>query len=162
MWLGLDKPADTCFIPFYTGVSNLPDSIQICDTSQFSRDSAWWAFNFVSNWAALKYSYMHEEIRLMQQKYEALSLSRLPEIEASVAAILPTKPREAADYLARFCSRNTQEIVHAWWEFSEYLIVKYNDGFISEKGNMAQPTGYTKEWLDKTDWSEGPTSYEKK
>ncbi|HDP78947.1 MAG TPA: dipeptidase [Mesotoga infera] len=161
MWLGLDKPADTCFIPFYSGVSNLPDSIQVCDTSRFSRDSAWWAFNFVSNWAALKYSYMHEEIKLMQQKYEAFSLSRLPEIEASVAAILPTKPGEAADYLARFCSRNSQEIVRAWWEFSEYLIVKYNDGFISEKGNMAQPTGYPKEWLDKTDWSEGPTSYEK-
>lgn len=162
MWLGLDKPADTCFIPFFVGVSDLPESIQVCDTSEFNKDSAWWAFNFVSNWAALKYSYMHEDIKLMQEKYEALSLSRLPEIEAHITKILLTKPEEAGRYLARFCSRNSQEIVEAWWKLSEYLIVRYNDGFINEKGNMAQPTGYPKEWLDETGWADGPTSYEKK
>jgi hypothetical protein len=105
---------------------------------------------------------MHEDIKLMQEKYEALSLSRLPEIEAHITKILLTKPEEAGRYLSRFCSRNSQEIVEAWWKLSEYLIVRYNDGFINEKGNMAQPTGYPKEWLDETGWADGPTSYEKK
>jgi dipeptidase len=161
MWIGLDKPADTCFIPFYAGVNALPYSLQVCDTSKFSRDSAWWAFNFVSKWAGLKYSYMHEDIKLMQEKYETLSLSRLQEVESYVAGIISTRPEKAVKYLTEFCAGNFDEIVKAWWAFSEYLIVRYNDGFINEKGKMAQPVGYPQDWLDRTDWSEGPTSYEK-
>jgi len=162
MWIGLDKPADTCFIPFYAGVNALPDSLEVCDTSEFSRNSAWWAFNFVSNWASMKYSYMHEDIRLMQEKYETLSLCRLQEVEAYVAAMTSNGPQEVSEYLTKFCARNSEEIIRAWWDFSEYLIVRYNDGFISEKGNMAQPVGYPQEWLDQTNWPEGPTSYDRK
>ncbi|WP_349680392.1 dipeptidase [Mesotoga sp. UBA5557] len=162
MWIGLDKPADTCFIPFYAGVNALPDSLEVCDTSEFSRNSAWWAFNFVSNWASMKYSYMHEDIRLMQEKYETLSLCRLQEVEAYVAAMTSNGPQEVSEYLTKFCARNSEEIIRAWWDFSEYLIVRYNDGFISEKRNMAQPVGYPQEWLDQTNWPEGPTSYDRK
>ncbi|EFC91114.1 peptidase U34 dipeptidase [Dethiosulfovibrio peptidovorans DSM 11002] len=161
MWLGLDKPADTVFMPFFVGVESLPDSVANCDTSLFSRDSAWWAFNFVSNWAGLRYDAIHGDIVSRRKALESGFLEKLKEIEKEAMEINRKNPEELADFLTSFCDENAGRTVDGWWDFSEELIVKYDDGFINV-GQMGTQAGYPMEWLKTTSWPEGPTEYGKR
>ncbi|MBW2569872.1 MAG: C69 family dipeptidase [Deltaproteobacteria bacterium] len=43
-WIGLDRPAATCLMPFYAGVNELPELVETMNLIKFTRDSAWWAF----------------------------------------------------------------------------------------------------------------------
>ena len=86
MWLGLDKPSDTVFIPFHIGVNRLPSSVEVCDTTKFSRESAWWTFNFLANYAGLKYSYMHKEIADLQEQLENGFMETLEIVERLLRA----------------------------------------------------------------------------
>ncbi|MEI6157668.1 MAG: C69 family dipeptidase, partial [Atribacterota bacterium] len=142
LWLGLDKPGDTCFIPFYAGVNSLPESFSLCDTSEFNRKSAWWAFNFVSNWAGLKYSNMHADITAMQDKYETAALRLLPAVGKTAQELYQKDEKMAREYLTTFCTQQADKTIADWWSFADQLIVRYSDGFINERGKMAQPVGY--------------------
>jgi len=159
MWMGPDKPSDTCFMPFYVGVGSLPKKVETFSPYDFDHDSAWWAFNFVSNWAEKKYSYMYPEIEARQQFYEERSMQLIQKTDEVAVKVLEENPKALSKLLEKVCSENAEDIVSNWWKLSEYLIVKYNDGYITTPGKVAQPVGYPKEWLDKTDWSNGPTKY---
>ena len=161
MWLGLDKPADTLFLPFHVGVTGLPRSVEVCDTTKFSRESAWWTFNFLANYAGLKYSYMHREIESLQEQLETGFLNTLDAVERIALYLHSTDPSSARAYLTEFAEKNTAGALEKWKELTEHLIVKYNDGLLTEGGKIGQPLGYPKEWLKTTHWSQGPTSYER-
>ncbi|MCF7935746.1 MAG: C69 family dipeptidase, partial [Synergistales bacterium] len=158
-WFGPDKPAETCFVPFYVGVSGLPEAYSTCDTDHFSRESAWWAFNFVANWSALKYSYMHQDIKRLQDSIELGELEASKKVDERAGKLLGESREAARRYLTEFCTTNAQQVVSRWWEFSEELIVRYNDGYINSPGHMAGEVGYPKEWLKRTDYYNGPTTY---
>ena len=66
LWFGEDAPHSTCYIPFYCQITEVPESFSAGSRLIFDKDFAWWAFNFVSNWADLKYSYMIEDIKAAQ------------------------------------------------------------------------------------------------
>ena len=40
-----------------------------------------------------------------------------------------------------------QRVFDDWWGLADYLIVKYNDGYVNVPEGRSAP-GYTKEWLD--------------
>lgn len=161
MWLGLDKPSDTVFIPFHVGVTSLPRSVEVCDTEKFSRESAWWTFNFLSNYQGLKYSYMHKEVTELQEQLEKGFLVLLSEVEKRALELYSKDPSKAEEYLTEFAENNTASTLTAWWDLAEHLIVKYNDGLLNEPGNVGQPQGYPQEWLETTSWPTGPTTYQK-
>ena len=162
MWLGLDKPSDTVFIPFHIGVNRLPSSIEVCNTTKFSRESAWWTINFLSNYSGLKYSYMHKEITDLQEQLENGFLETLEIVERKANDLHRTNPAGAKAYLTEFAERNTTDTLKKWWNLAEHLIVKYNDGLLTKGGKIGLPLGYPKEWLKTTSWPNGPTSYRKR
>jgi len=165
-WIGLDRPAASCQMPFFVGIKNLPDSMQKVIVNNFDNNSAWWAFNFVANYANLNYSYMMEDIVELQQQLENESFELAYKI----------KP---GDNITDFCEKNTEKIVQAWWELSRYLIVKYNNGCITTEGlespiikkyygkayvedAFMQKIDYPDWWLRDVGYYNGPTTYEKK
>ena len=127
---------------------------------KFSRESAWWAFNFVSNWAALKYSYMIKDIQGMQQALEQEQTKALEAVETEAIKLHEENPDGARAYLTEFCLTNADQVIGRWWDFSEELIGRYSDGFINAPGHMAQEVGYPEEWRKAAGWFEGPTQYE--
>merc|ERR1719362_626981 len=51
MWFAADAPITSVFVPFYVAAGDAKDGAYSRGlTNVFSRDSAWWAFNFVNNW----------------------------------------------------------------------------------------------------------------
>ncbi len=162
VWVGLDKPSETLFIPFFVGSQFLPESFTQANTAQFSRDSAWWAFNFVANWAELNYQAIHADIALLQDKYELKMLELLPIVQKTALEINQSDEPLTREYLTNFSTQNAEFLVKEWWNFAEQLIVRYDDGMFNIPGKMAQLHGYPQEWLDLTNWSQGPITYEKK
>jgi dipeptidase len=147
MWFGPDAPHGTVYMPIYCGVTSLPESLQIMDRYDFTRDSAWWAFDFVQNWANLAWSYMVVDIREHQSKYEGLSFAMQPAIESAALQLYNTDPALAVTFLTNYTADVVNRTVAATWEFADFLVTKYNDGYVNNSTKS-----YPKEWLDQTDF----------
>jgi dipeptidase len=147
-WIGLDRPAANCLMPFFAGVKNLPVSMQTMKLTSFDKNSAWWAFNFVANYANLKYAYMIEDITDLQQKLESEAYEEVKKVQEKD--------------ITAYCEKNTGKVLQAWWNLSETLIVKYNNGCITTEDAIMQKIDYPDWWLQKVEYYDGPTSYAKK
>lgn len=162
-WLGLDRPSETCFIPFFVGVSDLPPSVQNCNTAEFSFESSWWAFNTVSNYTEIKYSYMIEDIKTLRDSIETAEIEFVDSMDSLFRAGKRTDEITEKNtlYLTEKCFENTDLVTARWWKLLVYLIVRYDDGYINTEGHMAHEVGYPHWWLDQAGWRNGPTNYDK-
>jgi len=161
VWFGPDEPMSTAYVPFYVGVTRIAKPYYTVDTTTFSQDSAWWAFNFVANWAGLKYSYMIKDIRQKQDEIELAELESIKEMDSKALALYKQDPAKVAPLLTEYCETQANRVVAEWWKLAWELVARYDDGYVNAPGKMAQEVGYPKDWYDKTDWSKGPTSYKK-
>jgi dipeptidase len=160
-WIGLDVSYTTCYMPFYAGVKDLPLSLQTGSPQEFDRSKAWWAFNFVANWAELKFQYMIKDILPKQRELESLQFATQPAIETAALQLYKKDPALARKFLTDYCSDNAARVVKEWWALADMLIVKYDDGYISTPEKIAQEVGYPKWWRYKVGWQRGPISYQK-
>ena len=166
-WIGLDRPVSSCLMPFFVGIKDLPKSIQQAKVTEYSTNSAWWAFNSVANYANLNYTYMIEDIVALQQELENDAYAKVYDSTLQVQGITD------------FCEKNTAKVLKAWFELSRYLIVKYNNGCITTEGVKSpikgknygkayvegaffQKIDYPEWWLRDAGYYNGPISYEKK
>jgi dipeptidase len=148
-WYGSDTPYTNVFVPFYTSISYLPESYTTGTLRRFSRDSAWWAFNFVANYANLRWSYMIKDIQKVQKEIEDLEFELQPVIEATAASLLKTKPALVEKYMTNYCVSNAESAVKKWWRLGDFLVTKYNDGYIQNERGRPQEIGYPEAWLKK-------------
>jgi dipeptidase len=162
-WIGLDRPAANCLIPCYAGINGLPESMETMILTDFSRDSAWWAFNFTANYATIKYSFMIKDIQDKQKELEGEAFDAQKAIdESAVVLINNNQEKFCREFLTTFCNTNTEIVVSQWWKLSETLIVKYNDGCITTEVDLMHQVGYPPEWLKEAGYFQGPISYKKK
>jgi len=159
-WIGLDRPAASCLMPFFAGIKEMPKPMETMTLTdfKFGGDSAWWAFNFVANYITLKYSYMIEDLKKVQDELE----------KEAYDAVYKIKPGDKVD-ITKFCQENTQEVLNAWWKLAADLVVKYNDGCITtvegtgdkKVEKIMQKVDYPEWWLKQAGYYNGPTSYKK-
>jgi dipeptidase len=162
VWFGPDVSYTTCFSPFPSKVLNLPRAYQTGDPQKFERDAAWWAFDFVANWARLNYQRMCKvDIQPLQKQLEEMQAQRVRDWDKKFAKGGDPKS------LTALCQVNANEVLSRWWELADMLIAKYSDGYInptpSRPENQAPiPIGYPSDWLGKTDYPNGPVTYDMK
>jgi dipeptidase len=148
-WYGLDNPYTNFFVPFYTSITQLPESYTTGTLQHFSRDSAWWAFNFVANWANLRWSEMIKDIRKVQVEIEDLTFQLQPAIEATALELARKNPDLLGAYLTNYCVGNAEINIKKWWRLADFLVTKYNDGYIQDEEGEPQEIGYPEAWLKK-------------
>ena len=168
LWFGPDVSYTTCFTPFFSKVSRLPPSFQSGNPQKFDRSAAWWAFNFVNNWSRLNFQQMtRADILPLQKELEEMALAHIEKMDNAVQG----KSRdEARRLITQFCDDNAASVLKRWWSMADILIAKYSDGYINlPDGKIATPEsekvrmiGYPSWWLDKTNYKDGPTTYEMK
>lgn len=161
VWFGPDEPMSTCYVPFYAGVTDIAAPYYTCNTSSFSQESAWWAFNFLANWAVLKYSFMIKDIQQKQDEIEIAEIESIKQMDEQALALYKQDPAKAIQLLTTFCLNQADQVVKYWWELAWQLVARYDDGYINEPEKMAQEIGYPKAWYDKSEWIDGPTTYQK-
>lgn len=161
-WFGPDRPATAVLMPFYAGALDLPRSIQTSDILKLDRGSMWTAFNYVANQAQIKYQYMIKDIRALRDKHEARFFGTQKAIEETALSLWKQGEQNAARLLlTERSSIFAANVLADWWELSEQLYIRYNDGYFNTPDNIAQPVFYPAWWLKQVGYEQGPTSYAK-
>ncbi|VVB73003.1 Peptidase family C69 [uncultured archaeon] len=165
-WFGFAQPSETCYIPVYAGANSLPQEFNCGKRSIFDHSSGWWAFNFTTNWAMLRYCQMIEDIKLEQKRIEDEELSRQKAIDEKALEIYHAKDGIACTkFLTDYCSRNALSVISDWWKLSDMLVVKYSNGLVNDVQNgviESTKKGYPNEWLSKVGYQYGPRIYQYK
>jgi dipeptidase len=147
LWFGQDAPDTTVYVPIYCGVTELPKPWTTGKRAEFDRESAWWAFNLVNNWANLRWDAMYKVIRAKKAEYEDVFFSLQAQVEEKALELYRKNPAEAVAYLTGYTNDNLNKVEKGWWDFAFHLIGKFYDGgMINEDGKMTSP-GYPAEYL---------------
>jgi len=159
MWFAPDVSYTSVFAPFYAKSTDLPWSYQSGDPRRFDRSSAWWAFDFVANWARLNFQRMtRADILPLQAQIERETLAAVAAVDAQAR----DAPERAIEIVTGFGQTNADSLLDRWWSLADRLVAKYSDGYISPPERVrASPTpiGYPATWLAATDYANGPLTY---
>jgi dipeptidase len=128
----MDDTYTTCYIPLYCSIQEVPESYAKGNLQEFSWDSAWWVFNFVANFANLKYSYMVKDIQKVQAAIEKKALSLQPVIDKTALDLYKADPVLMREYLTNYSVTQGETTFRRWIELGEFLICKYNDGYVKD------------------------------
>ncbi|MCK4537284.1 MAG: C69 family dipeptidase [Candidatus Krumholzibacteria bacterium] len=150
-WFSVDDTYSTVYVPIYCGINRVPHSYAVGtgDFHHFTWDSAFWTFNWVSNYAYSRYSEMIKDIIIVQRDLEGKSLADQSVIDAAAAALFEKSPGLAIDYLTEYSCKVADATVARWRRLGEDLLVKYMDGNLKDElGNVKHP-GYPESWYRK-------------
>ncbi len=161
-WFGVDDTYTTVFSPMYCGILKVPHSFAEGNGSmvEYSPTSAFWTFNFVSNWAYTKYDYMIKDIQKVQRELEFGVIDQIAKIDKEASAMYKTDKKKARTFLTNYSVKTGDGTVARWKQLGEYLLVKYMDGNVKKEkdgkfltngtgqGVMPSQPGYPKWWLN--------------
>uniref|UniRef100_A0A7S4SSK6 Phospholipase B-like n=1 Tax=Alexandrium monilatum TaxID=311494 RepID=A0A7S4SSK6_9DINO len=144
MWFATDTPVSSVYVPFYpaAGDAHAP-AYSIGTMGEFNRQSAWWAFDFVANWA----SAVHWRNASGQFLFP-LKAQLQGEIAAGMVGAEARAKEQGLHTLAEWQVFVQQKVVDRWWRLADDLIVAYNDGFYNDAGSQrfGLSLGYPEWW----------------
>jgi len=146
-WYAVDDTYFCCYVPLYCGIDALPESYTVGSLGKFSWDSAWWVFNFVANYANLRYCDMRADIQAVQRELEGHLLALQPAVEKTALELYRSNPDLMTRYLTDYCVTHAELVVKRWRELGEHLIQKYNDGYVQTAPGRPEEQGYAESWL---------------
>jgi hypothetical protein len=157
LWFGVDDTYSTVYFPAYCGITKVPHNFAVGTGSfhEFRWDSAFWVFNFVSNYCYLRYGDMIQDVQVVQRELEGRFFAEQADVERAALALYKQSPRLAVDYLTEYSDESAAEVVRRWKKLGEFLVYKYLDGNVKDAlGNVTHP-GYPASWYEKVVAAEG-------
>ena len=142
LWFGVDDTYTTVYVPISCGVQAAPKAFAegTGTFNEFSWDSAFWTFNFVTNWAYSRWSDMIVDIQKVQREFEGRFAGEQAELERTALDLYKADPGRAKDYLTTYVAKNSETLVARWKKLGEFLVWKYLDGNVrNEKGEVTHP-----------------------
>jgi dipeptidase len=121
VWLGYDNPATTPHIPFYCGITQMPDSYMVDGRGEFRRDCAWWAFRRVSQLALFRWQPMSEGIAKIWTQIEDQAFEAQAQIEEEALSLYKEDPAKAKQFLTEYCIKTAEDAVAAYWKLGDDL-----------------------------------------
>lgn len=148
LWFTPDDAYTSAFTPLYCGMTKLPRYYDRGDFDRFSWDSAWWVFNFVSNYCYDRWSRVFPDVEKAQREHEELFLQLMPAIDEHASELFDKNPALARKFLTDYSTGTAEELFEDWKELSIYLLTKNNDGYVNNlDGESSKGIGYAEEWL---------------
>ncbi|GLH67858.1 dipeptidase [Geothrix edaphica] len=149
LWFGVDDTYTTVYVPISCGIKEPPKAFAIGtgNFDSFSWDSAFWTFNFVSNYTYTRWSDMIVDVQKVQREFEGRFLADQAEVDHTALNLYKQDPGLAKDYLTRYAGQQTEQLMARWKKLGESLIWKYLDGNVrNEKGEVTHPKA-PEDWL---------------
>ena len=147
LWYGADSPDTTCHVPIYAGTTEVPVEWSTGDRFKFDPNCAWWAFNFVNNWAVLRWDMMYEDIAAKRDAIEGEFFANQEKVEAEAVALYEKDPTAGREYITKYVNDSMNKVNDEWWDFAWELVGKYADGQVVEGDGYSSP-GYPMEYLE--------------
>lgn len=160
LWFGVDDTATTVYVPMHAGILQAPRAFApgTADFRTFSWDSAFWTFNWVSNWVYTRWRDMIVDLRDAQQSLEGAFVAEIPQIDRAALDLYRRSPRQAREHLTAYAADRTAAVMDRWRALGQQLFVRYMDGNVRDaQGNVTHPP-YPAEWTDRID-AERPGFY---
>jgi len=153
VWLAWGAQDTSCFMPLYAGITEIPKSFEIGDHWSFNRESARWAFDYTDFHTQVLYSYAIQDVRAAQLKWEKSAVDKTPNIDQWALDLYKKDPAQARRFLNEYCNNNANNVVSAWWNLGDQLLVKYNHLWIynsrtRERQALKFPDWYLKLLID--------------
>ena len=149
VWYGAGNPDLTCYVPLYASMSELSPAITEEGSGshqEFTRTSYWWAINAVSTYANMKWESMSADVKEWIAKYEGQVMATQSAIDSAALSLYEQDPALAVEFLTKYCNENVETVRDAWWELLDFLVWKYNMGFVTENGRV-NTVSYPESWL---------------
>ncbi|MCR4424860.1 MAG: C69 family dipeptidase [Firmicutes bacterium] len=125
LWYYNDNPATSMYVPVYNGVTELPVSWRTNDRFQYSRNSAWWAFATVDQYAGFRFQDAIKDIAAARDPVEAGFFAMQPCIERVAAEIWARDPAAARSFITGYTSMCMKKAESTYWELADLLMCKY-------------------------------------
>ena len=156
IWLSFGAQDTACYMPLYAGITEMPKSFMIGDHFVFNRDSARWAFDYVDFHTQVVYSYAIKDVKKAQEKWESSAIKRTPIIDKAAHELYKKDPTQAIQFITDYSVNNANNVVNAWWELGNQLLVKYNHFRIYDPKTRRPGRIQTPEW-----WNRAVVEYDK-
>jgi dipeptidase len=144
-WFTPDDPYTSCFLPLYCGIDALPAAYVRGTYREFSMDSAWWVFNFVSNLTYDRWSRVVPDVLAAQQDHEQWFVQRQAAVDQAAAA-LAHDPAALSRYLTEVAVASGEALFADWSALAKSILTKHVDGYVRQEGGRARGVGYGEEW----------------
>lgn len=137
MWFGTDDANMVVYTPVYCCTTIVPDcySEEYADPVEFSWNSSFWVFNWVSNMIYPKYSMVIEDMRAVQSSLENAVYECSRQVEREAVDAMAVSPEYAVKILTDFTCNSAETVLSEWRKFGEKVIVKYNDFVVKKEEN---------------------------
>ncbi|MBK8807089.1 MAG: C69 family dipeptidase [Bacteroidales bacterium] len=148
LWFGFDDTYSTCYSPLFCSITQIPYSFsnQSGNFNSFSWESAFWVFNFVSNYAYGRYKDMIQDIKLKQSEIETGYITENDSITNNAIVLYNQNAKEGVAFLTDYSVNTGNKLTKTWKTLGEFLIWKYLDGNVrTNEGKVTHP-GYEIEW----------------
>ncbi len=160
-WFAVDDTYTNVYSPMYCGMNRVPESFAVGNGNMlhYSPTSAFWTFNWVTNWVYSRWNVMLPDLQKVQRELEKRYVAMTPAVDKAAAELYQLDPAMAIEYITNYSVSTGNYTVKRWKELGEYLLVKYIDGNIkkekdgrfetNEWGIPASPSqpGYPEWWL---------------
>ncbi len=148
LWFGVDDTYSTVYVPMFCSIMSAPNAYAVGtgDFGSFSWESAFWVFNWVSNYAYSRYSEMIVDIQKEQSALEAGFAADMKSISEAAASLHEQSPQLAVDYLTEYSHEQACKTITKWKELGQHLIWKYLDGNLKDEHGKVKHPGYPKSW----------------
>jgi len=148
LWFGQDSPDTTVYVPIYAGVTEVPVEWTQGNRKAFDQECAWWAFNFVNNYAQLNWNAMYPVIRERKFEIEDALFAEQAEVDAKALELYNAGDVAGAKaYLTEYVCETLDEVNDAWWAFAWELAGTFYDGIQINEDGSSTTLGYPTEWL---------------
>jgi len=129
VWLGYDNPATTPHLPFYIGITRMPDSYMVDGRREFSRDCAWWAYRRVSKLSYMRYQDMAPIVTEVWQPIEEELFAKQAEVEQKALDLFKQDPALAEAFLTEYSLGWADKTAERYWRLGDQLWVRFNNWF---------------------------------
>lgn len=139
-WFGLNCPRSTCYVPFYTGINQTPESWQKSDFTSFDIDSPWWYFQAIDLISLLKYNDIHKDVREVFGALESEQFTNQGSIEEVALELYKSDPLQTRDFLTSYCISRATMAENSAKNLFYKLIVNYS--------NLYTKSTVSDDWLE--------------
>jgi dipeptidase len=129
VWLGYDNPVTTPHLPFYIGISQMPESYMVDGRREFSRECAWWAFRRASKLSYFRYQEMVGVIQDVWEPIESEAFARQASFEEEALALHQRDPALVEAFLTEYVHGLANNTVERYWKLGDELWVRFNNSF---------------------------------
>lgn len=143
LWHGFSNPVTNILVPFYAGITRLPEAYTVGNLQSYNPESAFWICNLLDTLAQTCYSPIIKEVRKEQCYIENRELTELKGVDFDAYELYRSDKAAAREYLTEYCINNANRVLEKWKQLFARLIVRYD----SRENSPSVPTPTNSTWI---------------